>query len=107
MIKVAGYGCLDTQKWWGITEHRLGGDMELRMIEELRREEQSVLEGLRATPAYQRLQALRQVLSLYDAPPPVGALLDALMPDPPRAAGRSAHGDASVIVLPGPRAEVA
>ena len=80
--------------------------MELRMIEELRREENSILEELRATGPYQRLQALRQVLSFYDAPPPVGALLDALLPDGPRAAGSSA-AQANVIVLPGPHAEVA
>ena len=52
--------------------------MDLRLIERLRHEELSILEELRATAPYQRLEAVRQVLSLYDAPPPVGALLDAL-----------------------------
>lgn len=78
--------------------------MDIRMIEQLRHEELSLLEELRATSPYQRLEALRQVLSFYDAPPPVGALLDALLPDAPRPARCS---QASVIALPGPRAEVA
>ncbi len=65
------------------------------------------MEELRATAPYQRLQAVRQVLSLYEASPPVGALLDALLPDGPRPALPGAVALASVIVLPGPRAEVA
>lgn len=81
-----------------------GGGMDMRMIEELRREEQSILEVLRATTPYQRLEALRQVLSAYDEPPPVGAMLDALLPDPPRPSPRRTE---SVIALPGPRSEVA
>ena len=78
--------------------------MDLRLIERLRHEELSILEELRATAPYQRLEAVRQVLSLYDAPPPVGALLDALMPDAPRSATPAGP---HVIALPGPRSEVA
>lgn len=78
--------------------------MDLRLIERLRHEELSILEELRATAPYQRLEAVRQVLSYYDAPPPVGAQLDALMPDAPRSA---APAGPRVIALPGPRTEVA
>lgn len=85
--------------------HRLGGGMDIRLIEALRREEQSILEALRASVPFQRLEAVRQVLSQYDDPPPVGALLDALLPDAPRGIGTTRPD--SVIALPGPRAEVA
>ncbi|MEO3470707.1 hypothetical protein AAFN86_02490 [Roseomonas sp. CAU 1739] len=78
--------------------------MDIRLIEQLRHEELSILEELRATTPYQRLAALRQVLACYDGPPPVGAFLDALLPETPRQATSNL---ASVIALPGPRAEVA
>lgn len=82
--------------------------MDLRLIDELRRVEHSILEELRATDPYQRLQAVRQVLELYDAPPPVGSLLDALLDDAPRAPRVAETSLAAVIALPGPRhAEVA
>lgn len=78
-------------------------DMDLGLIEELRQEEHSILEQLRATAPFQRLMVLREVLSLYDAPP-VGSLLDAMMPDAQRPPGLASAGNASVIALPGPRA---
>lgn len=77
--------------------------MELRLIDELRQAEHSILEELRATGPYQRLQAVRQVLALYEAPPPVGALLDALLDDAPRAPRAPETSLAAVITLPGPR----
>lgn len=93
--------------WCGIVALRLGGDMDLRLIDELRQAEHSILEELRATGPYQRLRAVRQVLALYEAPPPVGALLDALLADPPHGARPPEAMLAAVISLPGPHAEVA
>ncbi|HWT11003.1 MAG TPA: hypothetical protein VN329_17660 [Roseomonas sp.] len=82
--------------------------MDLRLIDELRQAEHSILEELRATGPYQRLQAVRQVLALYDTPPPVGSLLDALLDDAPRTPREPEICLAAVIALPGPRhAEVA
>lgn len=65
-----------------------------------------MLDALRATATFQRLEALRQVLSHYDSEPPVGATLDALLPDGMSAA-LAAASQAGVIALPGPRVDVA
>ena len=78
--------------------------MDNRLIEELRREEQTILESLRASLPFQRLQAVREVLALHDSPP-VGAILDAMLSDAPR--GMAMRAIDPVIALPGPRAEVA
>ncbi len=81
--------------------------MDHRLIEELRQEEDAILVSLRATAPFRRLEALRRVLSHYDAPPPIGAQLDALLPDGARPAMLSAASQAAVIPLPGPRVDVA
>ena len=78
--------------------------MDLRLIEALRCEEQSILETLRETAPFQRLEALRELLASYDEPPPVGALLDALLPGGERPTFRFSE---TVIALPGPLRETA
>ena len=78
--------------------------MDNLLIEELRREERSLMDALHASLPFQRLQALRDLLALHDDPP-VGALLDAMLPGgSPRMTMRATD---PVIVLPGPHAEVA
>lgn len=78
--------------------------MDIRLIEELRRAEHAIIEDLRTTVPYQRLEVLRQVLSLYDDAPPVGTMLDALLlPATSGRAGATSHGG-GIIALPGPQA---
>lgn len=81
--------------------------MDLRLVDELRHEERAILDALRATAPFRRLEALRQVLSQYDAEPPVGATLDAMLPDGMPAGAVAAASQAGVIALPGPRIDVA
>ena len=82
--------------------------MDRHLIDELRREEHSILESLSTLAPYRRLVAVRQVLSLYDKEleTPVGAQFDALLAVSARHQAASVPA-ASVIALPGPRADVA
>jgi hypothetical protein len=81
--------------------------MDRHLIKELRGEEDSILAALQLLAPYRRLLAVRQLLSLYDddGATPVGAQFDALLAA--TAPGAAAAPPASVIALPGPRAEVA
>lgn len=59
--------------------------MDGTLIAALRREERALLTELHGSLNYRRLAEIRRLLALYDAQPPVGATLDALL-DAPAAA---------------------
>lgn len=71
------------------------------LIAALRREEQAILEELHGSRSYRRLQRLRQLLDLYDAQPPVGAALDAMLPDGRGLAAARVSASQPVILLHG------
>ncbi|MBR0673563.1 hypothetical protein [Neoroseomonas soli] len=55
--------------------------MDQSLIAALRNEEHAILQELCGSMTYQRLQQVRELLDLYDAQPPIGAALDAMLAD--------------------------
>lgn len=69
------------------------------LIAALRNEEQAILEELHSSRSYRRLQRLRELLDMYDAQPPVGAALDAMLADGrSQATGRNAARQAAILL---------
>jgi predicted ATPase len=78
--------------------------MDTNLIAKLHAEERVILDELRASLPFRRLEEIRSLLSLYAEQPPIGAGLDALLeahrpPSPRRRAPQPA-----VIALHGERA---
>jgi hypothetical protein len=78
--------------------------MDTSLIAKLQAEERMILDDLRGSLPFRRLEEIRRLLALYSDQPPIGAGLDALLgghqPDHPR---RRAPQPA-VIALHGERA---
>ncbi|WP_137123815.1 hypothetical protein [Roseomonas sp. HF4] len=53
--------------------------MKTALVDSLHREEQTILDHLNASLPFRRLEEIRRLLALYDAPTPVGADLDAVI----------------------------
>jgi len=53
--------------------------MNTSLVNSLHQEEQEILEQLRGSMPFRRLEEIRRLLALYDAPAPIGAELDAAM----------------------------
>lgn len=60
--------------------------MDANLVATLQEEERLILDELRRSMSYRRLEEIRDVLSLYGQKPPVGAALDAMLArhEPPR-----------------------
>ena len=83
--------------------------MDHNLIELLHREEQAILHNLRGSLAYRRLEEIRRLLRLYDAQPPIGAVLDAMLAERRSGDAQPTAVHQSVIPLQGerPTADVA
>ena len=83
--------------------------MDHNLIDLLQREEQAILHNLRGSQAYRRLEEIRKLLRLYDAQPPIGVTLDAMLAEGRPGAPRPTAAHPAVIPLQGerPRADVA
>ena len=69
------------------------------LIAALRNEEQAILKELNGSRSYRRLQRLRELLDMYDAQPPIGAALDAMLADGRgQAAGRVTARQAAILL---------
>lgn len=75
--------------------------MDQSLIVALRNEEHAILRELYESVTYQRLRQVRELLDLYDAQPPVGAALDALLAERQPAPQRPAAPAPAVIMLRG------
>lgn len=73
--------------------------MNGNLITALRTEEELILVELRGSRAFHRLEQVRRLLDLYDARPPVGADLDAMLGDADLAASRRPAPAEPVILL--------
>jgi hypothetical protein len=60
--------------------------MDANLVATLQEEERLILDELRRSMSYRRLEEIQEVLSLYGQQPPVGAALDAMLEhqEPPR-----------------------
>jgi hypothetical protein len=53
--------------------------MDAKLLAALHQEEHQILSELRGSLHFRRLEEIRQLLRLYDEPPPIGAALDAVL----------------------------
>lgn len=77
--------------------------MDHNLIDLLHREEQAIVRNLRGSLAYRRLEEIRRLLRLYDAQPPIGATLDAMLAERQLDAPRPTAPHPAVIPLQGER----
>jgi len=73
--------------------------MDADLVASLQEEERLILDELRRSMSYRRLEEIRDVLSLYGRQPPVGAALDALLSGQEAARPRRSAPPMPVIAL--------